>query len=113
MNCKETLLEYALGKKLRAFSTTRLGGTGTNQYATFNITPYCGDDAANVLANQTDLCHELGIDEKHLILPHQNHRTGQIVCPSFFMMKKIMPSQLSMPDGVVQQAIFRQKQLLL
>ncbi|GAY30848.1 polyphenol oxidase [Bacteroidaceae bacterium] len=75
MNCKETLLEYALGKKLRAFSTTRLGGTGTNQYATFNITPYCGDDAANVLANQTDLCHELGIDEKHLILPHQTHGT--------------------------------------
>ena len=55
------------------FSTTRHGGVSSGEYASFNINEYCGDTAENIAANRKALCDELGIDEAHLVMPHQTH----------------------------------------
>ncbi len=69
------LLEYNLGEKVRAFSTTRRGGTSVGAYAGFNITHYCGDEANAVQQNRKLLCAELKINDNCLFLPHQVHGT--------------------------------------
>ena len=58
---------------LLAFSTTRHGGQSKGEYSSFNINEYCGDDPADIVANRRLLCDELGIDEAHLVMPHQTH----------------------------------------
>ena len=68
------LLEYHLGKGVRAFSTLRnSGGVGEGAYASFNITPYCGDSLENVAASRAELAEELGIIDERIILPTQKH----------------------------------------
>ena len=57
------------------FSTTRHGGRSKGEYSSFNINEYCGDDADDIAANRRLLCDELGIDETHLVMPHQTHGT--------------------------------------
>ncbi len=69
------LLEYNLGDRVRAFSTTRSGGTSVGAYAYFNITHYCGDNAEAVRQNRKLLCAELGISDNCLFLPRQVHGT--------------------------------------
>lgn len=73
-----TMIEYALSPRLRAFSTTRIGGHSQGNYATYNINPFCGDQPEAVAANRTKLCHELAIDGRHLFLPHQTHGTRTV-----------------------------------
>ena len=60
---KPQLLEYALGPALRAFSTTRQGGVSRDNYASFNINAYCGDEADSIRQNKQALCDELGIPD--------------------------------------------------
>ena len=55
------------------FSTTRHGGVSKGEYAEFNINEYCGDSPEAISANRRALCDELGIDEAHLVMPHQTH----------------------------------------
>ena len=55
------------------FSTTRHGGQSKGEYSSFNINEYCGDAPADIAANRRLLCNELGIDEAHLVMPHQTH----------------------------------------
>ena len=80
------LLEYHLGKGVRAFSTLRnSGGVGEGAYASFNITPYCGDAPNNVLLCRTELAQELGITEQRVVLPFQTHTNQvKVVEESFF-----------------------------
>lgn len=59
--------------KVTAFSTTRHGGCGSDTYASFNCTPYVGDEPAFVRANQEQLCKLLGISLERLIIPYQTH----------------------------------------
>ena len=65
------LLEYKIDKKVRAFSTMR--GEGPGCYEGFNITHYCGDAPQHIKHCRSELCHELGIDDRHLLLPRQTH----------------------------------------
>ena len=58
-----------------AFSTTRHGGVSKGNYGEFNINPYSGDDIEDVEANKKSLCQLLGIDEDHLLMGHQIHKT--------------------------------------
>ena len=58
-----------------AFSTTRHGGVSHGRYGELNINPYCGDDTAAIASNRIALCRKLGIDDSHLVLPHQVHGT--------------------------------------
>ena len=64
---------YDLGPGVTAFSSTRHGGVGKGNYASFNINCYCGDQWENIEANRASLCQMLGIDEWHLVYPHQTH----------------------------------------
>ena len=73
--CVMHILEYKFQGECppRAFSTQRQGGVGEGNYASFNITHYCGDTPENVAENRKLLCAELGIEDAHLILPRQTH----------------------------------------
>ena len=74
MNNALPLQQYTLGEGVTTFSTTRQGGVSTGDaYASFNINPYCGDTAESVEANRALLCQTLGIDDSHLVMPHQTH----------------------------------------
>ena len=82
---KPQLLEYALGPALRAFSTTRQGGVSRDNYASFNINAYCGDEADSIRQNKQALCDELGIEPQRLIMPHQTHTACvRVVDEAFF-----------------------------
>lgn len=82
---------YDLGPGVTAFSTTREGGAGEGNYASFNVNPYCGDSPEAVTANRELLCRHLGIDDSHLILPHQTHGTE---------LRHVAADLLALPDGV-------------
>ena len=71
------LLEYNTSGNIRAFSTYR--GKGSDNYAEFNITHYCGDTEGHVAECRLELCKELGIEDKGLILPRQTHG-NRVIC---------------------------------
>ena len=71
------LLEYNTSKNIRAFSTYR--GKGSDNYAEFNITHYCGDTKEHVAECRLELCEELGIEDNNLILPRQTHG-NKVIC---------------------------------
>lgn len=72
------LVEYQMAAGVRAFTTTRMGGTGEGAYAQFNITHYCGDNPEHVRENRKLLCEALGINDRQLLLPQQVHGTAGI-----------------------------------
>ena len=78
MNRVPELLEYKMGRGVRAFSTTRRGGHSVGPYAEFNINHYCGDDEAAIARNRQALCNMLGITDGRLIMPHQVHLTKML-----------------------------------
>ncbi len=69
------LHKYNTSNNITAFSTTRSGGVSTGAYSSFNANHYCGDEPKNVLRNRELLCEALGIEQAHLIVPHQTHKT--------------------------------------
>ena len=86
MNTFPLLLNYPLADpSVVAFSTTRHGGCGGGTYATFNCTPYTGDEPMVVSANQKQLCRQLGISADNLILPYQTHSCNVLVVDDAFM----------------------------
>lgn len=64
---------YNLSPTLLAFSSTRHGGVSTGSYGEFNINHFCGDDEAHLGANLQALAEELGVDARHIVMPHQVH----------------------------------------
>lgn len=93
------LLEYSLGSRVRAFSTTRHGGVGTGCYGGFNITHYCGDDIENVRRNKEILCAELNIPERHLFLPRQIHE-DRCLCIDASFLELPFHEQSKQLDGI-------------
>lgn len=71
------ILEYNTDHNIRAFSTLR--GKGSDNYAEFNITHYCGDTPEHVAECREKLCKVLGIEDKSLILPRQTHG-NKVIC---------------------------------
>jgi len=57
------------------FCTTRQGGISVGNYASFNLSPFSGDDPEHFTQNQQILCDKLGIDSEKLIIPFQTHGT--------------------------------------
>lgn len=57
------------------FCTSREGGVSMGNYASFNLSPFCGDAPESFFQNQQILCDQLGINLENLILPYQNHGT--------------------------------------
>ena len=74
LTCNKELLEYELFSSqtgLIAFSTTRKGGCSKGAYATFNCSPYSGDDSAAVLQNLQHLGTLLPTFPVDWVIPHQ------------------------------------------
>lgn len=61
--------------KIAHFCTTRQGGTSVGNYASFNLSPFSGDDLHAVAQNKSRLGGWLGIDTDKIILPFQTHGT--------------------------------------
>ena len=74
----DLLNRYHIGKNILAFSTTRHGGCSKGNYAGFNINRFCGDDVEDIRKNRETLCSLLGIDDRHLLMPHQVHLTKTV-----------------------------------
>jgi YfiH family protein len=55
------------------FCTSREGGVSVGNYASFNLSPFTGDEELRFTENQQILCDKLGIDSAHLIIPFQTH----------------------------------------
>ena len=55
------------------FVTTRQGGCSEDAYASFNCSPFSGDDIARVHQNQDLLFKEIPFDRSCLVIPHQTH----------------------------------------
>lgn len=71
------LLVYGLTESyadIFCFSTTRHGGYGTGEYASFNCNPYCGDSVQAVMRNRGLLCSLMPRPDA-LVIPHQTHGT--------------------------------------
>lgn len=82
------MLEYELINShpgIFAFSTTRHGGCSQGHYASFNCTPYTGDDAEAVRRNQEVLCATLPQRPRELIIPYQTHGTRTLVIDDTYL----------------------------
>ena len=66
---------YDFGPEVTAFTTTRLGSSLRDCYASFNINRFCGDTDEHISRNRALLCQRLGISDDHLLMPHQVHQT--------------------------------------
>lgn len=69
------LTYYDLGDHVVAFSSTRHGGCSTGNYSGFNINNYCGDETSHIVENRRSLAAVLGINDNHIMMPHQVHGT--------------------------------------
>lgn len=72
------MISYKIFEKyneIAHFCTTRQGGTSVGNYASFNLSPFSGDDLRAVLNNQSKLAEWLGVDAEKIILPFQTHGT--------------------------------------
>ncbi len=76
---------YPLDEHVTAFSTTRHGGYSEGNYSAFNINHYCGDSEEAISKNRELLCRLLGIDDCHLMMPHQVHQTEMVVIDQDFL----------------------------
>lgn len=93
------LLYYDLGNSVTAFSTTRHGGVSQGNYGSFNINPFCGDKADNVVQNSELLAQSLHIPTSNIILPHQVHGIEhRAIAPELFSMNSDVRNRIL--DGV-------------
>lgn len=60
-------------KEIAHFCTDRQGGVSVGNYASYNLSPYSGDQSENYTRNRLDLCEQLGINSGELIIPFQTH----------------------------------------
>ena len=82
---KPVLHYYEFGEGVVAFSSTRHGGYSEGRYGEFNINHYCGDSEETISRNRALLCQMLGIDNQHLVMPHQVHQTKVVVVDESFL----------------------------
>lgn len=81
------MLEYGFSQSypnIFCFSTTRHGGYGKEAYASFNCSPYCGDNAEDVEHNLQLLSSLLPVHPQRFVIPHQTHETHIRIIDSHF-----------------------------
>ncbi len=103
-----SLINYRILNKfedIAHFCTTRYGGVSVGNYASFNIGPYCGDNAVNRKQNLHILSHKIGIDPEKIIIPFQTHESVvKIIDESFFdLNEKAKFEFLNGVDGLITQ----------
>ncbi|ADV43427.1 peptidoglycan editing factor PgeF [Bacteroides helcogenes] len=70
---------------ISCFVTTRHGGCSRGSYASFNCTPYTGDDTECVSRNQELLCEGLPQRPVELVIPYQTHGNRILVIGSEYL----------------------------
>lgn len=70
---------------LTHFCTTRIGGFSQGNYASFNLSPYSGDNPEHFIANKLQLCKEIDVKAQNLIIPYQNHGTEILEIDDVFL----------------------------
>lgn len=75
------------GEKIFNFSTTTKGGVSTGNYASFNLSPYSGDDPNCVNKNQESFANITGISVENLYIPYQTHKDQIQIIDEAFMQK--------------------------
>ena len=70
---------------ISCFVTTRHGGCSTGSYASFNCTPYTGDNADCVRKNRELLCAALPVRPQELIIPFQTHGTDSLIIDDTYL----------------------------
>jgi polyphenol oxidase len=93
----ENMITYKLlekHKEIAHFCTDREGGASMGNYASFNMSPFSGDNPEHVNKNQQILCKQLGIEWDKLIIPYQTHGTeAREIDNSFFQLTSHEKSQ--------------------
>lgn len=96
------LIKYDFVRKqsdIELFTTTRKGGVSQQNYATFNVSPFCGDNPEHVKHNLQILADELNIAPENIIFPFQTHGTGiQKIDADFLGLQK--EAQSSLLNGI-------------
>ena len=99
MTKKPVLQYYPLGEGVTAFSSTRQGGYSEGRYGEFNINRYCGDSEEAIKRNREALCQLLGIEDHHLLMPHQVH-LAEIAVVDHEMLRLSTEEQQQKLDGI-------------
>lgn len=95
--------QFAAYPNISCFVTTRVGGSSEGAYASFNCSPFCGDEAARVLSNQQRLCMGLPQAPLQLIIPQQIHETEVRVVDHAFLSHsaQVQHEKLTGVDAVI------------
>ncbi len=81
-------------KEIAHFCTSRNGGASVGNYASYNLSPFTGDNPEDISGNRFRLCKELGIDADQLIIPFQTHGTEiREIDESFLQLSTLERSQ--------------------
>jgi hypothetical protein len=99
MTKKPVLQYYPMGEGVTAFSSTRQGGYSEGRYGEFNINRYCGDSEEAIQKNREALCQLLGIEDHHLLMPHQVH-LAEIAVVDHEMLRLSTEEQQQKLDGI-------------
>lgn len=76
-------------KEIAHFCTDRTGGASMGNYASFNMSPFSGDNPADYNRNKSILCRQLGIEPHKIIIPYQTHGTDILeIDTSFFQLSE-------------------------
>ena len=96
------VLEYELNlsfSNIFCFSTTRLGGTSSGNYSSFNCNEFCGDNIDDVLENRKILSKLLPQNPELFVFPHQTHDTEVALINRDFISKNY-DEQKTILEGV-------------
>ncbi|MDD2285156.1 MAG: peptidoglycan editing factor PgeF [Paludibacter sp.] len=72
------IIEYPSAKdhhKIKLFTTTRPGGVSEGNYASLNVSPFCGDNPEHVKHNLQQLAGKINISPEKILIPYQVHGT--------------------------------------
>lgn len=86
-------------KEIAHFCTDRQGGVSMGNYASFNLSPFSGDNPERYTKNLQILCNRLAIQPEKLIIPYQTHGTEiREINSSFFVLS--IEKRLNALNGV-------------
>lgn len=69
------------------FCTTREGGVSVGNFASFNLSPYTGDDPSHLALNQQKLKDLMNIQSLEMVVPFQTHGTEiRAIEPAYFQL---------------------------
>ncbi|MEI6755227.1 MAG: peptidoglycan editing factor PgeF [Paludibacter sp.] len=100
------MITYSLLDKyneIAYFCTTRHGGASVGNYASFNMSPFSGDNSVHLEENHQILCRKLDISAEKLLIPYQTHGTEiRLIDQAFFQLSVDKKTQyLSGVDALI------------